>query len=107
MIDNTSGYVGGNLAIGADATAAQRTDYELTSLTAEFAITNEASTQSTIIKQGAWLAVGAGTVYETGYYVYLTDNSGVERKFLIFHDIPTPQAYILNDSVQLTYTIQL
>jgi len=107
MIDDVGGLVGGTLAIGADPTAATRTDYELTSKTAEFPITSELSGDSSIIKQGAWLATGAGTVYETGFYVYLTDTAGVQRQFLIFHDIPTPQAYILNDSVQITYTIQL
>ena len=107
MIDNTAGYVGGTIGIGADPTAALRTDHELTSKTAEFEISNEASTESTIIKQGAWLATGSGTVYETGYYIYLTDNTGTTWQFLLFHDIPTPQAYVLNDSVQVTYTIQL
>ena len=106
-LDNALGYVGGSLAIGADPTAAQRTDYELTSKTAEFEITAELTTDSTIIKQGAWLATGAGTVYETGYYLYLMNSTGTSCQFLIFHDIPTPQAYILNDSVQVTYTIQL
>jgi len=105
--NTTHGAVGCRIGIGSDGTAPSRSQYELLSKIAEFDITVEATTENSIIKRGAWLATGSGTVRETGLYAYWVDSAGVVRQFLLFRDTPTPQSYVDGDSIQVTYTITL
>jgi len=105
--DTRFGAVGTRIGIGSDGTAPSRTQYELLSKIAEFDITTELVTESSIVKRGAWLATGSGTVRETGLYAYWVDSGGVVRQFLLFRDTPTPQSYVDGDSIQVTYTITL